>query len=349
MSEAHFLKIDEEGFFILNEGVRLEDEALGQKWLAALLTVDFKTTAVIENRQIVIEAFDEPLVIRHVAELPSDVADPQIKLIAPYGFTTLANLDSLCLDEWDRLHGLSKEGVPFVLSRQAQFEFFEQLDDYDDESITWKGKRILTPAWLNPESFAPVEQFWSERYQKGETPWDMQEANPALKNILPQLKLAKQKVLVPGCGRGHDAALLAQQGHIVTAVDFSAEAIAEAKRIYGHVANLNFVQADIFEFVKLHAGTFDLIFEHTLYCALDPSLRNALVGAWKKALQPRGQILAIFFAISKRMGPPFGGSEWELRARLKKDFHFIYWTRWHLSVERRQGMELVVLAQKLNQ
>ncbi len=135
----------------------------------------------------------------------------------------------------------------------------------------------------------------------------------------------------------------------MTAVDFSADAIAEAKRLYGGVANLTFVQADIFEFAKLHAGEFDLIFEHTLYCAIDPSLRNSLVLAWRKLLQPRGQILAIFFAISKRVGPPFGGSEWELRARLKKDFHFIYWTRWRVSKESRQGMELVVLAQKLNQ
>lgn len=348
MSEARFLKIDEDGYFILNEGVRLEDETLGQHWMTALITQDFKTTAVIDGHPIVIEAFDEPLVIRHVEALASEVADPQIQLIAPYGYKTLANLESLCLDEWDRLHGLSDNGVPFVLSRQAQFEFFEQLDDYDDESIVWKGKRLATPAWLNPEAFAPVEQFWSERYQKSETPWDMEGANPALKSILPQLKLAKQKVLVPGCGRGHDAALLAEQGHIVTAVDFSSDAIAEAKRIYGGIANLTFVQADIFEFVKLHAGTFDLIFEHTLYCAIDPALRNSLVTAWKKALQPRGQILAIFFAISKRTGPPFGGSEWELRARLKKDFHFIYWTRWQHSVERRQGMELMVLAQRLN-
>ena len=343
MSEVQFLKIDEEGYFILNDGLRLENDDLGRSWLSALRTEERCTRAVIDGRNIVIEAFDEPLVVQHVETLQN-----QLKLLGHYGFQTFADLNSLCLDEWDRLHGLTQEGLSFVLSRQAQFEFFEQLEDYDDESITWHGKQIATPAWLNPANFDPAENFWSGRYQQCDTPWDQAGPHPALNSVLPQLKLAKQKVLVAGCGRGHDAALFAQQGHIVTAVDYSADAINEAKKLYGNIANLNFVQADIFQFAEQNAGTFDLVFEHTLYCAIDPALRNKLVKAWKKVLQPRGQVLGILFAMNKRSGPPFGGSEWEIRERLKKDFHFIYWTRWRLSSEGRMGCELVMLAQKLN-
>lgn len=354
MSDVQYLKMDEEGFFVLNDGLRLENEELGLKWMRALRTQDSKIVASIDGRNIIVEPFDEALVIHHIETLKNNSAAKsksggELKLIAPYGFSVKADLDSLCLDEWDRLHGLTDNGVPFVLSRTAQFEFFEQLEDYDDDSITWNGKKIPTPAWLNPADFDPANQFWSDLYAKKETPWDQAGPHPALKSILPQLKLAKQKVLVPGCGRGHDAAMLAEQGHIVTALDFSAEAITEAKKLYGHVANLTFVQADVFDFCKKNAGTFDLVFEHTLYCAMDPKLRNDLVRAWTTVLQARGQVLAVFFAMPKRLGPPFGGSEWELRERLKKSFHFIYWTRWHLSSEARQGLELVVLAQKLNQ
>jgi hypothetical protein len=47
-------------------------------------------------------------------------------------------------------------------------------------------------------------------------------------------------------------------------------------------------------------------------------------------------------------GPPFGGTEWELRERLKKYFHFIFWGRSHESIQRRDGKELTVYAQKKN-
>lgn len=343
MSSDKFLKIDEEGYFILNDGARLEDEAVGRQWLSSLYVSEDKVLAKIDGFDVFTEAFDEALVIHHVENLKD-----QLKLIGPYGFNCFADLNSFCLDEWDRLHGLSDSGIPFVLSRQAQFEFFEQLEDYDDESITWQGRRIPTPSWLNPISFEPVEKFWSDRYQNNDTPWDHAGPHPALKNVLPQLKLARQKVLVPGCGRGHDAAMFAEQGHIVVGVDFSADAVAEAKKLYGHLPNLNFVQADIFKFAQQNAGQFDLIFEHTLYCAIDPTLRTSLVKAWNQLLQPRGQVLGILFSFPKRNGPPFGGSEWEIRERLKKYFHFVYWTRWRLSSSRRQGIELVVLAQRLN-
>ena len=344
MSFNQFVKMDEDGYFVLNDGLRLENDELGLKWLRAFREQEGKVTATIDGQSVLLEYFDAPLVVQHIETLKSD-----LKLLGHYGFHALADLNTFCLDEWDRLHGLTQEGLPFVLSRQAQFEFFNQLDDYDDESITWKGKKIPTPPWLNPEQFDPSNHFWSDRYQNSDTPWDQAGAHPALNSVLPQLKLAKQKVLVPGCGRGHDAALFAQQGHIVTGVDFSADAVAEAKKLYGHIPNLNFAQANIFQFAEQNAGTFDLIFEHTLYCAIDPSLRNKLVQAWRKVLQPRGQVLGILFSFNQRKGPPFGGSEWEIRERLKKDFHFIYWTRWRLSSERRQGIEVVVLAQRLNQ
>jgi 2-polyprenyl-3-methyl-5-hydroxy-6-metoxy-1,4-benzoquinol methylase len=37
------------------------------------------------------------------------------------------------------------------------------------------------------------------------------------------------RVLVLGCGEGHDAAFFAQNGHIVTGVDISPEAITRAQ------------------------------------------------------------------------------------------------------------------------
>jgi thiopurine S-methyltransferase len=40
-------------------------------------------------------------------------------------------------------------------------------------------------------------------------------------------------VLVPGCGRGHEARLLADLGFEGIGLDFSAEAIARARQLHG--------------------------------------------------------------------------------------------------------------------
>jgi SAM-dependent methyltransferase len=173
--------------------------------------------------------------------------------------------------------------------------------------------------------------------------------HPALPEVLPQLKLSKAKVLVLGAGAGHDAAFLAQAGHLVTAVDISSEAIARAKEQYGKIENLNLLEADAFNLPESWNSRFDLVFEHTCYCAINPERRDELVKAWRKVLMPQGRIFGIFFVNERREGPPFGGSEWEIRQRLRKNFSFLYWTRWRRSPENRKGSELVLFAQKLNQ
>jgi SAM-dependent methyltransferase len=164
--------------------------------------------------------------------------------------------------------------------------------------------------------------------------------------MLPRLKLPPSRVLVLGCGSGNDAAHFAKHGHFVTAVDISPEAIQRGKTKYGEEKNLRFIQEDIFRLPTEMYGQFDLIFEHTCFCAIDPRRRNELISLWKKFLTPQGHLLAIFFTMEKRGSPPFGGSEWELRERLKKSFQFVFWGRWRQSVERRLGKELLVYAQK---
>ena len=85
------------------------------------------------------------------------------------------------------------------------------------------------------------KNFWSNKYKEiTSPPWNLDSVHPELKTTLPQLKLPKSRVLVPGCGFGHDAAFLAEQGHIVTGIDFSEEAISKAKEQYGHIKNLTF-------------------------------------------------------------------------------------------------------------
>jgi SAM-dependent methyltransferase len=338
-----YLAIDEEGYFAF-DGRRVEDEALGQELLDNLEYDDKGRLLTRSGGQAaIVEAFDEPLIGRHVrAAGPGEgEIDLAYHRAARFAFT------SLSLDEWDRLHGITLDKqIPFVFARAAQVEFFDLLDAFDDDSVTIGGRRYPTPPWLQPNADARQDQFWTDIYRQEEPGWDLGRESAVLPAVLPQLKLSKCRVLVLGCGPGHDAAYLARQGHTVTAVDFSVEAIQRAKATYGDVSGLNFVQSDAFAPPEEWAGRFDLIFEHTFYCAISPEKRDDLVRVWKRMLHGQGHLLGVFFAMSKRSGPPFGGSEWEIRERLKKSFDFLFWTRWRLSPERRQGKELVVYARR---
>ena len=166
--------------------------------------------------------------------------------------------------------------------------------------------------------------------------------------MTPRLKLPKSRILLLGSGEGHDAAFFAREGgHIVTAVDFSPEAIRRSKALYGHLSNLTFLQQDVFSLPSTFDHNFDVIVEHTCYCAIPPTKRAQLAKIWSRLLAPQGLIMGIFFTMDKHQGPPFGSTEWEIRERLRKNFRFLLWTRWDKSIESRKNLETFVLAQKL--
>ena len=223
--------------------------------------------------------------------------------------------------------------------------FFYFVDDFDDDSITVEKIKVQLPSWLSTEVDTSDTQFWSERYRAPELPpWEMGRPTPALVDALAQLKLNKCRILVPGCGSGHDAAYLAQQGHIVTAVDYSPEAVALAQEKYGDIKNLTIRQSDVFNLDQNHWGHYDLIVEHTLFCAIPPQKRALLVEKWTKYLNEGGHLLAVFFVKDRKNNPPFGATEWELRQRLRKKFEFLYWTRWKQSEDWKKSVELVIYA-----
>ena len=54
---------------------------------------------------------------------------------------------------------------------------------------------------------------------------------------------------------------------------------------------------------------YDLIFEHTLYCAIEPARRAEYAEAVDKNLKPGGLFLTIHFLFPlSEEGPPFGAS-----------------------------------------
>lgn len=338
-----FVQIDEEGYFKMDD-LRVADAEAGRAWLASLrMDNRGRAVALIGEESAIVEAFDEPFIV-----LDLEPAGESWIATLPYGHKESFDLETLTLDEWDRFHGRTKTGVPFVLSRAAQARFFDLVDAYDDDSITVAGRTIATKPWLQENPDVNQSQFWTQIYRTEQPRWELGAPAHALPTLVPKLKLQRSRILVLGAGQGNDAAWFAEQGHIVTAVDFSEEAIARAKEKYGHLQDLTFLQSDVFALPASFTNSFDIVFEHTCYCAITPGRRNELVKVWKRVLADGGHVMGVFFAMDKPFGPPYGGSEWEIRSRLDKSFRPLYWVRMRDSLEQRLGHELFVYAQKLS-
>ena len=162
---------------------------------------------------------------------------------------------------------------------------------------------------------------WDDRWARGDTPWDMaQPAPPLVRAVERGIVPRGARVLVPGCGAGHDARFLAASGCDVTAVDISATALAKARALAeGEGARVAFVEADLFALPQ-ELGTFDVVWEHTCFCAIDPSRRDDYVRAVAGALRPGGRLVGLFFDIRPETGPPFGTSAEEIRHRFAPHF-----------------------------
>ena len=120
--------------------------------------------------------------------------------------------------------------------------------------------------------------------------------------------------LVPGCGRAYDALALARHGYAkVVAVDLSqtaCDAALEELRSSGDpaAAKVEVLCADYFQ-LDGDAHSYDLIWDCTFLCALEPAARGRWAEQMRALLAPGGELLTAVFPIGERDGgPPFAMS-----------------------------------------
>jgi SAM-dependent methyltransferase len=155
-----------------------------------------------------------------------------------------------------------------------------------------------------PEQRPEHPDFWNKRFDTGVTPWDAGRAPLALGQFIAR-QTKPLNTLIPGCGSAWDAALLAEHGWPVTALDFSPNAVATARTVLGDRNNgVNLVCADFFTHTP--ASPYTLIYERAFLCAL-PRKLWAEWGRRVAELLPPGSLLAgFFFLCDQAKGPPFG-------------------------------------------
>ena len=183
-----------------------------------------------------------------------------------------------------------------------------------------------------------TRKYWEDRYQTNDMPWEKGAPSPGLVDFLEQEpRLHRGKVAVPGCGTGHDVRAWAQAGFEVFGFDIAPSAIRLAKeRTEALHLTAGFKAADFLR--DEPPSQFDWIFEHTLFCAIQPSERDAYVTALLRWLKPDGHYLAVNYLIPDQDGPPFGTTREEVWERFSP--HFTLIREWiPLSYPNREGLE----------
>ena len=106
------------------------------------------------------------------------------------------------------------------------------------------------------------DQYWSERYEKSQTGWDVGNVSPALKNYFDQLTDKSVAILIPGCGNAYEAEYLLQQGFTdVTLIDISGVLVQNLlEKLKNSIEKgvCRVIHQDFFE----HSGNYDLIVEY---------------------------------------------------------------------------------------
>lgn len=196
------------------------------------------------------------------------------------------------------------------------------------------------------------QNYWESRYQTKDMPWEKGEASPGLVDFLathPQLR--RGKVAVPGCGTGHDVREWAKAGFAAYGFDIAPSAIQlgnektqalagslrktdPSRGLHATFQLANFLQDE-------PPFQFDWLFEHTLFCAIDPAERDNYVHAVLRWLKPDGQFLAVNYLIPDKDGPPFGTTRDELWQRFSRCFDLV--EEWvPRSYPNRTGLELML-------
>lgn len=179
---------------------------------------------------------------------------------------------------------------------------------------------------------------WEDHYRRSETPWEKGAPSPPLVDFLARERVGG-RVLVPGCGFGHDVRALAAQGAEVVGIDIAPAAVEAARKV-PPAGNERYELADLFALPPPMRGSFDWVFEHTCFCAIDPAQRPAYVEAVAGALRPGGQVLAVFYLDpgqnSPDEGPPFEVSLAELDRLFSPRFRLL---REELPIRAYAGRE----------
>ncbi len=185
--------------------------------------------------------------------------------------------------------------------------------------------------------------YWQSRYENNQAGWDLGAASQPIVEYVNQLTNKELKILIPGCGNAHEAEYLFKNGFKnVSVIDIALAPLENFKHRVPDFPNSKLINGDIFD-LNLQ---FDLIIEQTLFCAIDPTLREQYIQKVHQLLEPEGKFVGLLFNREFDAGPPFGGNKEEYMTYFSPYFQRVQMENCHNSVLQRRGTELFFIAEK---
>ncbi|KAF8970395.1 S-adenosyl-L-methionine-dependent methyltransferase [Flammula alnicola] len=172
---------------------------------------------------------------------------------------------------------------------------------------------------LEPKDIVKPDDLstWELAWTKGITPWDFGDVQPSLKEALETsgLDLPRSgRALVPGCGAGYDLTYISSTLGLdtlglevaETAVQRATDVIQKAKSHYPTIS-ASIEIADFFTFDPPEDQLFDLIYDHTFFVAIPPSMRKEWGNQMIKLVKPGGYLITLVFPLRPYddKGPPY--------------------------------------------
>jgi len=186
--------------------------------------------------------------------------------------------------------------------------------------------------------------YWDSLYNNGEANWDLKSPNPVFESILSSSDIIQpSSILIIGSGKGYDAAAAAKAGYKVTAVDFAEAAIEHSRElIKKENLEVRIIRSDIFKLRDIINEQFDVVYEYTTFCAINPSRRKELADEIISFLRPGGKFVSVVFPIDGREGgPPFNIDLVEFYKLFSAGLKLDYSSRRINSVKPRKGKEIL--------
>jgi SAM-dependent methyltransferase len=162
-------------------------------------------------------------------------------------------------------------------------------------------------------------------YKLGITPWEHDEAPEQLKKLLGERATPAGQALDIGCGTGHDAVYLAEQGWTVTGVDGVGEALGKARaRAQSRHVDVKWVQGDVCRLEQLGIGdAFDLLLDRGCFHDFTNDQRDEYARSVSSVASPGAILLLFAFQPRSRGLGPRGVTSEELMRYLGKDWELL--------------------------
>ncbi len=188
---------------------------------------------------------------------------------------------------------------------------------------------------------------WQGYYDEDDLRWDIGEVSPPLKRLWEDGTLQSGRMIIPGCGQGHEVMFFAEQGFDVTGVDYTDGGVTLLRNNLKQAGlEARVIQSDFFELDTSHNGYYDLMLEQTFFCAIHPRDRSRYVETALRILKPGAILAGLFYNTGEEDGPPYDTTEDDIRQHFSSAFEILRLEKCDHSIERRQDKELLAVLRK---